>query len=274
MKVIITLTTVPSRLNSESHNHDIRRCIESLVNQDYVGDYEVHFNIPIRNHKTQELYVVPDWLRTLSITNPKLKLFEGLEDKGTLTKLFYTLQRESDPNSIIVVCDDDLVYHPKMLQEHVKNQGLHTNTAIGYDGLRAERETPEDVARLRGDKRDHYVVSVTHNIFVNVLQHYKTVSYKRSYFGEDFFKFINLGSWNDDITVSAYLTKNQIKKMVAVYEFEKQLHSLEDWQTFGGVTTFPVLAHTRHDSNEGCNLYRQERVDDGHMKFYQLGYLK
>jgi len=276
MKIIITLTTVPTRLNSDLdlYGHDLRRCIDSLVNQEYGGDYEIHFNIPTENHKTKELYVVPEWLRTLSSENPKLKLFEGLEDQGTLTKLYYTIQRELDPNSIIIVCDDDLVYHPKMVQEHVANQNLHTDTAIGYDGMRADRETPEDVARLKHDPRDHFVVSITDNIFVSILQHYKTVSYKRSYFADDFFEFCKFGSWADDVTISAYLTKNNIKKMVTFYKHEPQLHSLEDWQSSGGVTTFPVLTHTRHGGNEGCNLYRQDNVDNCHMKFHQMGYLK
>ena len=276
MKIIITLTTVPTRLNSDLdlYGHDLRRCIDSLVNQEYDGNYEIHFNIPTENHKTKELYVVPEWLRTLSDENPKLKLFEGLDDKGSVTKLYYTLQRELDPDSIIIVCDDDLVYHPKMLQEQVANQNLHTNIAIGYDGQRADRETPEDVAKLTGDVRDHYVVSRTENIFVNILQHYKTVSYKRGYFADDFFEFCKLGSWADDVTVSAYLTKNNIKKMVTFYKHEPQLHSLEEWNASGGVTTFPVLEHTRHSGDEGCNLYRRDNVDNCHTKFHEMGYLK
>ncbi len=274
MKTIITLTTIPTRLNSTTYTSGIKDCLNSLLNQEFDGDYEIHLNIPDENHKTKEKYIVPDWLKNLSITNPKLKLFCGLQDLGTITKIFYTLHREDNPNTIIVVCDDDLIYHPSMLSEHVKNQSIYENTAIGYDGTRADRETAEDVSKLKGDVRDHYVVSVAENIYVNVLQHYKTVSYKRNFFKDDFFEFYKEGSWNDDIIVAAYLGKHNIRKMVTFYENEEKLLSLQDWRDKGGVTTFPVLSHTAHDRNEGCNLYRQEQADDSHTNFYKMGYLK
>lgn len=270
MKNIITLTTIPSRLKDEGEN-GIKKCIASLINQKYDGEYEIHFNIPKKNRKTGEEYRIPQWLFDLVFAYPKLKLYEVPEDLGTMTKIVYTLRRETDPNSIIIICDDDLVYHPKMVEEQVKNQNKYENTAVGYDGCRAERENGEE---LFHDARDHFVVSVYKNIYVNYLQHYKTVSYKRKFFEDDFEQFIELGSWNDDITIGAYLTKKNIKKMVSFYEFDEKLITADQWTKKGGVFTFPVICHTHHEGMEGCNLFRSEKANDNFNTFLNLGYLK
>lgn len=270
MKKIITLTTIPSRLRDVSEN-GIIKCLNSLLNQNFNGDYEIHLNVPSFNHKTKEEYIIPQEIKNLSEINPKLKLFEGLDDLGSITKILYTIRREKDPETIIITCDDDLVYHPEMLKEQIKNQQKFLNTAVGYDGVRAERDNGEE---LFHDQRDHFVVSVYRNIYVNFLQNYKTVSYRRSFFGEDFEDFIKLGSWADDVTIGAYLAKQKIPRLVTFYEHDEKLDTIEKWLEKGGVSTFPVLAHTHHEGMEGCNLYRRENADDNFMFFVRQGYLK
>lgn len=269
MKKVITFTTIPSRLKDVGE-YGIIKCIQSLVDQDFSGDYEIHLNVPAVNHRTQEAYVVPAEIRQFSERYPKFKIFEGLEDKGSVTKIFYTLQRETDPETIIITCDDDLIYHPKMLEEQVKNQEKFQDTAVGYDGCRAERDNGEE---LFHDQRDHYVVSVYRNIYVSWLQNYKTVSYKRKFFSDDFYEF-SKQSWNDDIVTSAYLGKQGISKLVTFYEHEEKLDTIEKWLEKGGVSTFPVLGHTHHEGLEGCNMYRHEKADDNFMFFVDKGYLK
>ena len=51
----------------------------------------------------------------------------------------------------------------------------------------------------------------------------------------------------------------------------------EEWSTKGGVQTFPVVNHTQHASYEGCNVFRQDRLDDNGSKlwkFIDYGYVK
>ena len=50
--------------------------------------------------------------------------------------------------------------------------------------------------------------------------------------------------------------------MVTFYEGDPVLNSLEEWEQGGGVTTFPVLRHTAHESLEGCNLKRSSPEDE------------
>jgi hypothetical protein len=266
-KVVVTLTTLPSRIIQE-HDTGFKSNLDSLLNQEYTGEYEIHLNIPNKLKHTGEEYVIPNWLKELVINNPKLKIFDGLEDLGPITKLYYTLKRVTDLNAIIIVCDDDLVYHSKMVDEQVKNQQKYENTAVGYDGTKAIDPN------VFSDVRNHYVVSVYQDIPVHILQHYKTISYKRIWFGDDFFTDFVGKSWNDDILVSAYMSKQGIKRLVTCYENEEKLITLEQWQAKGGVETFPVLKHTSHEGAEGCNLYRQSQIDENFMYFVELGYLK
>lgn len=265
-KVIVTLTTIPSRI-VQNYEAGIKSNIDSLINQDYEGEYEIHFNVPAILKYTGEEYIIPEWMRELAATNSKFKIFDNLEDLGPVTKLAHTLKRTTDPETIIIVCDDDLVYHPGMVAEQVRNQNRFTNTAVGYDGVRAEDQS------VFNDVRNYYVVSVPQDVEVARLQHYKTVSYRRKWFEDDFYEF-STKSWNDDISVGAYMGKQGIRRLVACYENEEKLLTLEQWQEKGGVTTFPVLRHTSHEGQEGCNLYRQAQIDENYMEFVHLGYLK
>jgi glycosyltransferase involved in cell wall biosynthesis len=265
MKAVVTLTTIPSRLVSIYHE-DIKVCLDSLLNQDF-EDYEIHFNIPYFFKLTEEEYIIPEWLNELVGNNPKLKIFRG-EDYGSITKLVDTIKRIEDSNCIIITADDDLVYHPEMVSEQYKNQTERfSNCAVGYDGISALEPVFRDI-------RSHYVVSVPCNVKVNVLQHYKTVSYKRSYFEEDFFTDFVGQSWADDILVSAYMGKQKITKYVTYFEKESIPATIEEWNSRGGVTTFPIIKHTQHDSQEGCNIKRNNQETDNFMYFVHKGYLR
>jgi hypothetical protein len=119
MKAVITLTTIPSRLISK-YPEDIHKCLDSLLDQTF-EDYEIHFNIPYKLNSTGEDYIIPEWLDKMVEENPKLKYFRG-EDYGSITKIVDTLKRIEDPNCVIITADDDLVYHPEMVEEQYKNQ--------------------------------------------------------------------------------------------------------------------------------------------------------
>jgi hypothetical protein len=265
-KVIVTLTTLPSRISQE-YDTGMKSNIASLLDQDYEG-YEIHLNVPTTLKTTGEAYVIPEWLREVERDNPNFKIFEVGEDMGAVTKLYYTLKRETDPDTIIIVCDDDLVYHPEMVKEQVRNQEKHKRASVGYDGSRA------DDPSVFNDVRNHFVVSVYFDIDVNILQHYKTVSYRRSFFDDDFFTDFVGKSWNDDVLVAAYMSKQNVRKIVTYWEGEDRLETIEQWNERGGVLTFPVLRHTSHEGAEGCYHYRSQNIDAGDGYFRQLGFLK
>lgn len=259
-QVIVTLTTIPSRLQDNSELA-IKSCIESLVTQNY-ENYEVHFNIPHTSAITKNPYVIPDWLLALTGKYPFLTLYR-VEDIGAITKLVPTLLRTKNPEAIIIVADDDLVYHPDMVKEQVANQEKFPGCAVGYDGLGIKNPP------VFNDPRDHYVVSVRGNYEVKVLQAYKTVSYRRKFFEQDYFDTFVGKSWNDDLLNSSYLASKGIKRMVTFHPSDPILETLEQWQSLGGVQTFPVLKHTHHESLEGCNIMRHNKVDDNGRELYK-----
>lgn len=265
-RVIVTLTTIPSRLSDESDS-GIKCNIKSLIEQEYSGEYEIHFNVPKVSKLTGESYVVPGWMRELSINRPKFKIYEDLDDLGTMTKLVPTLKRVTEPDAILIVCDDDLVYHPKMVEEQVKNQETYLDTACGYDGSRCVNPSDFD------DVRNTFVVSVYKDVYVKFLQHYKTISYQRYFFKDDLYEEFMDVSWNDDVSFSAYMGKHGFKKLVRFYSHEEPLITIEQWREKGGVMTFPVIRHTSHEGIEGCNIHRHNNVDDNHMTFINLGWM-
>jgi hypothetical protein len=265
-RVIITLTTIPSRLSAD-YDSGIKSNINSLIEQEYDGEYEIHLNIPKISKLTGEPYIVPEWMKELSIKHPNFKIYEDLDDLGTMTKLVPTLKRVTEPDAILIVCDDDLVYHPKMVEEQVKNQETYLDTACGYDGSRCVEPNDFD------DVRNTFVVSVYKDVYVKFLQHYKTISYQRYFFQDDLYEEFMDVSWNDDVSFSAYMGKHGFKKLVRFYSDEEPLITIEQWREKGGVTTFPVIKHTSHEGIEGCNIHRNNKVDDNHMKFISLGWM-
>ena len=258
MTIILTLTTIPSRLSDTKYgDRGIESCLDSLQNQNY-DKYEVHFNVPSINKLTKEEYVIPEWI----LNYDKVKIFRT-EDLGPPTKLIPTVERITDPEAIIIVCDDDLVYHPEMINEHIKHQS-ERDCVFGYASLGTYESKFDDV-------RDHYVVSVPFEMSGKVLEHYKTVSYKRKYFKEDFFDFVKeYYSWSDDLLISAYMQKQGIPRLVMPYDGEEKIETLEQWESTGGVTTFPVLRHTDHDSYEGCSIFRERNINDNSDTLYEF----
>lgn len=274
MKVIITLTTIPTRLIS-FHEFDIKYNIKSLLEQNY-DEYEIHLNIPLHHKFTDTEYVLPDWLVELGQTNQKLKIFRT-EDYGPITKLLPTLKRVQDPSTIIIVVDDDMVYNTELINEHIKNRQKYPDYPVGYDGLTSLNEDGTHRTTF-GNSRDYFFSANGFDSHVQVLQHYKTISYYRKMFGDDFFNFVEQnGTWCDDTTVSAYFATKKIPRIVTYHKDDIVADTYDNWiQVLG--TSFPLVKGTHHESAEGCQIFRQQEVDSDKMKnlnkFLSEGYIK
>jgi hypothetical protein len=249
-KIILTLTTIPNRLNSPHENGGLRKNLERILNLSY-PNYEVHLNIPNVCKKTNENYLIPDWLT--DITDNRLKIFRT-EDYGSITKIVPTLMRiDENSETIIITIDDDLEYLDGFIEYHLYKREQYPNSAIGFAGLAAI------------DKTCHYCTTVEKDVRVKILEGYKTVSYKRNFFKEDFFKEFVGNSWNDDMLISAYLGKHNIEKWVVNYNNDNDFSPR--------VESFPVVKHLPNESG-GCNWFRHDSVDDGSDFYYKKGYLE
>ena len=218
-------------------------------------------NIPWKHKQTETEYVIPQWLIDLQTQQKHLKVFRT-DDQGPNTKLVPTLQRVLDPDALIVVCDDDLVQHPDTLLSHIQLRQKYPNSAVGQDGLDVKQPQFHDY-------RDHFVNTVPVDLKVKILQAQKTIGQIRSFFDDTYFTEFAYCSWNDDVLNSAYLASKNIDRVVVTSSFNPEIHSYDEWTRKGGVCTFPVVRHTSHERNEGCNVYRDKQVFSNSDKLHK-----
>lgn len=247
-KIVISLTTVPNRLNVSNLTNSVKTVIDRLTTLSY-PEYEIHFNIPFYNKKTREEYIIPEWL--INYKSEKLKIFRT-EDYGSITKLIPTIDRLTDPEDIIITVDDDLEYMDGFIEYHLLKRKDYNDSAIGFAGM----------GSINGDC--HFCTTVKKDIRVKILEGYKTVSYKRSFFDDDFKDFA-IGNWNDDVIISAYLGMKEIKKYVVAYDGDTDFSPR--------VESFPVIGHLPNEKG-GCWWFRSESVPDNHEIYYKLNYLE
>jgi hypothetical protein len=246
-KIILTLTTIPNRLNKDIEGWGVKPVIDRLTSLSY-PDYEIHFNIPYKNNKSGEEYIIPEWLE--NYPSDKLKIFRT-EDYGSMTKLLPTVERSNNADDIIITLDDDLEYMDGFIEYHLEKRKIYPNSAIGFAGIGSI------------DQSCHFCTSLNKDTRVKILEGYKTVSYKREFFKDDFKEFVK-GYWNDDMIISAYLGKENIHKIVVNYEGDTNFSPR--------VESFPVVRILPHDRG-GCNWFRDEQTPDGSDQYYKLGYL-
>lgn len=246
--VILSLTTIPNRLTPPRDDMGIKHVIDKLTNLSY-SNYEIHLNIPFFNLKSGEEYIIPEWLENYE--SDKLKVFRT-EDYGSITKILPTIERIENPEQIIISVDDDLEYIDGFIEYHLEKRKLYPDAALGFAGLGSM------------DHSCHFCTTLEKDTRVKILEGYKTISYKRSFFKDDFKEF-SKGSWNDDMIISAYLGKENIQKIVMNY--------FEDTDFSARVESFPVVRSLPNESG-GCTWFRRENIHDNHEYYYSIGYLE
>jgi hypothetical protein len=250
-KIILSMSTVPVRLTETREGWGLKPVIKRLISLNY-PNYEVHLNIPYINNKTNEEYIIPEWIETLSKESKILKIFR-CDDYGSITKITPTLLRIDDPEQIIITVDDDINYLDGFIEYHLKKRTKYPDFAIGFAGIGAL------------DGSCHFCTTVKKDIKVRVLEGYKTASYKRGFFKEDFFDEFIDKSWSDDLIISSYLGKHNIPKIVINYHKDRVFNAV--------VESFPIINAVPNEKS-GCNLFRSENIGDNNEYFHSNGYLK
>jgi hypothetical protein len=268
--IIVTLSTVPERLFEPTENFGIKPGLTTILQQSSDVEYEVHLNVPFKYKN--EYIKIPDWMLEWQKTYKHFKVFR-CNDYGPITKIYPTIQRITDPNAILITVDDDLIYMDGFINSHIEARTRYPNCAIGYAGLGSINETlPADNRGVHPVGSYHFATSTPEDVRVRMLEGYKTVSYTRSMFEEDFKDFLGK-HWNDDITISAYLGYKNIKKIVLKCENCNGDYSPR-------VETFPVERHAPISGEiHGCNSFRTDQKIAQEMEhvsnnWYRLGYLE
>jgi len=98
--IVATMTTIPSRIK------DIEPVIKSVLSQT-VNIKHLEINIPMFCKRTNEEYIIPEWLKNYD----KVTIFRT-EDYGAITKVAPTLLRYQGIDDVYLWCvDDDFEYH-------------------------------------------------------------------------------------------------------------------------------------------------------------------
>lgn len=245
--LIVSLTTVPERL-SDPKDDGIKLVLQHICELND-NDYEIHFNIPLKYNVTGEDYIIPAWIHEYTLKYKHLRIYRT-EDFGPPTKFVPTIQRIKNPETLILVVDDDLMYHPDMITEHRRWQNELTNSVVCYAGDGAKTILYPNENSLR----DCWIACVTQVREAKSLQHYKSVSYRRKVFDDDFWKYYFGRTLSDDSLVSKYFLDKDIPICVVPYEPENHLYeTLELWNENLRVETFPVLRNSSSVPQTGCN---------------------
>jgi hypothetical protein len=259
-EVIVSLTTIPNRLiDHDREDQGIRPGLRTLLEQTDIA-YEVHLNIPYK-HRDRIIYL-PEWMSEWEARYPHLKIFRTF-DYGAATKIYPTIQRVTNPDAIIIVADDDLLYVDGFIKSHLEARERYPDYAIGYAGITS--------IAVEGQGHYHFASSTPEDVRVRMLEGYKTVSYVRRMFDNELEQFL-FTHWNDDVALSAYCGYKNIKKIVL---------KCPDCIDFSPrVESYPVINHAPIlDNTKGCNMYRRDETIQAEYYaleniWYKLGYLE
>lgn len=263
------MTTLPLRLNDPQDHCGIRPSLKTILEQSDV-DYEVHLNIPY-SHRF-ETVVMPEWMAEWQEKYPHLKVFR-CPDFGPITKIYPTLQRITDLDTVIITVDDDLYYVDGFIKSHLSARQRYPNCALGFAGITSINESlPADDRGVHPTGQYYFAATLPEDTRVRILEGYKTVSYSRSYFEEDF-NYFAFTHWADDLILSAYMGYKNIKKIVLRCEDDTTDYSQR-------VESYPVIGHVPISGEvHGCNVFRNNSeltkiTEAVSNNWYRLGYLE
>jgi hypothetical protein len=192
-KIVVSLTTIPPRLPK------LEKVLRALTTQ---AVDVVYLNLPYVCTKTGTKYdPLPEFLKGMD----KLTI-RRCEDYGPLTKLLPTLENELDPSTVIIICDDDMLY---------QGRGWALELAAAVDST-----TAASYATWEDDG-------------LTILMGYKGFAFQREAFAPGYLEFFSSLSracrFGDDYSISYYLKKKGVK----VVEIREQPDDIVDLEHHG-----------------------------------------
>lgn len=201
MRVIVTLTTIPSRKFS------ILETIKSIQKNTLKPD-AIYVNLP--NHLPRfpgQTYnpILKEKLEQLGV------IVNECEDMGTLTKSIPTLQMETDPDTLFIIIDDDGVYSNRFIEGLIKGYN-EFNCTVGYSGI----AYPDYVKNIYG--RVGYLLFQKHGDRAHILETSFGIAVKREWLSYITKPFPHNGIY-DDYIISLLLDHLNINKCVLHYDW-------------------------------------------------------
>lgn len=216
IRVVATFTTLPDRY------HILRDSLTSMKNQDYPLD-AIYLGLPKKARRLNKEYPpLPDDIAKMCTVVP-VDI-----DYGPLTKIYGGLVSETDPNTLIISCDDDTIHEPNLVRKLVEHHLEHPDSAICGTGALIGRGLPfiSIISSLAEFRKWNGLIGFNvgkEGRNVDLIFGVAGVLYKRGFFPsneeleENLLKYSLLDDrifHNDDVLVSGYLSKNKIPRKV------------------------------------------------------------
>jgi len=262
--IYITITTVPDRLNFEE---SITKNLHSLLNQEIDEEYKVVISVP-HVYKNYESVVIPEWFDQLLASNDKLITLRGEKDYGPVTNLVYPLQQiQMNPEDLLVVCDDDHEYESNMLVTHLKllKKYPHNHSICFRGNWPMELRTwYEDGKKMAKFWNCHTYFPTDRDIYLQLPDHWHSVSYRRKFFKPDFLDedFLNT-TWNNDHLLGYYAWTHNFYYICPYIKEETDKRPVN--ADGRGSSSYPIKNQLGFDVG-GCYHYRNSKYDNHSIK--------
>lgn len=213
MRVVASLTTMPDRY------FKIIKTLESLNNQTYKLD-NIYLSLPETSRRLNIPYPdVPDEIN-------KLCTVVKCTDYGPITKISGGLLMETDPNTVIITFDDDMIYPPGIVAALIKHHEKYPDSALGSSGMLLKYNCPLCAITPNEDNFFYRIPKFKvpeEGRRVDSIYGYPGALYSRKFFPSnenletEFFKYALIDHdtfMNDDITISGYLSLKNIERRI------------------------------------------------------------
>jgi hypothetical protein len=220
-RVIVSFTTIPARL---PYLEPVIKCIceEQTVKPDSLILY-----VPEIFTRTNEPYIVPEYLTTLTSTYPQFSI-RRVEDKGPITKVYYALDQFRDPTDIIISIDDDILYDSHFIEEFLDAHKTHPSCLLAFMGIHAGKFVHSEIVQHGKSERAYHEVDSVGG--------YRGILYPRGIVGDTFFTHAsvlnglhlsenNTNMLNDDSYISNYFTHMKVPMYVVGTFYPRNIYA-------------------------------------------------
>lgn len=236
-RVVVSLTTIPSRIAR------IRPTLHSILDQTRRPD-AIFLNLPLESRREGRGYEVPSFLTHI----PCVEIDRCARDWGPASKFLPTLIREREPDTRIVVVDDDQIYPPDLIETLSAWSERLPEAAVCARGYRV----PPDFDHSRRTTR--YGTRIERPEPVEVMQGASGFLIRRRFVGESLFDYESAppeAFYGDDIWLGGHLARAGIERLVV--PFESSYARIESWSTRG---TLSLHRGENRDNHNNETLYR------------------
>ena len=122
------MTTIPARL--EGLSKTVKSALDHLVHCD-----AIYLNIPHVSRKGKKYVLPKDFLSDLTPEQQTKVILNRCQDLGPITKILPALELESDPNTLVISLDDDIMFKKDISQILLEKHRQYPDACVSFSGF-------------------------------------------------------------------------------------------------------------------------------------------